>query len=195
MSAHAIVLAAGAGERFGGGKMTTLYGGKPLVCWAVKAALEAPVDSVTVVLGDCAPEVRHAASGIDDARLRTIVCANWRDGISASLACGVRSLPDEARAALIFLGDMPHVSGILARQLLDVVLAGAPTALAECNGKPAHPVAIARDQFESVCALTGDRGARRLLEQLPGAVRIATGDAGALFDIDCRDDLKFGAES
>ena len=187
---HALVLAAGAGRRFGGGKLLAPLAGKPLVLLAVEAALASAVEAVTVVLGSNAEDFQNALSPLADARLRTLVCAEWDQGLSASLRCGIDSLPDDARAAVIFLGDMPQVPTELANRVLTAVIDGAPAALPVCDGRPAHPVAIAGAIFPEVRRLTGDQGARALLEQMPGALHIASDDPGSIRDVDTVEDLR-----
>ena len=60
MSAGAIVLAAGAGRRFGGAKQIALWRGRPLLAWALDAALgAAALRPVVVVLGAHAAAVRE----------------------------------------------------------------------------------------------------------------------------------------
>jgi molybdenum cofactor cytidylyltransferase len=187
---HAVVLAAGAGRRFGGGKLTAPYKGRPLIAWSTRIALAAQVETATVVLGSDAAEVRAALSGVDDSRLRSIFCRNWIEGMSASLACGIGSLPGDAQTALIFLGDMPHVDPHLADRLLTIVRDGAPAAMPRYGDRPAHPVAVASHLFPELLALTGDAGARSVLRHVSGIVEIQTEDWGNAHDIDTRRDIR-----
>jgi molybdenum cofactor cytidylyltransferase len=85
---------------------------------------------------------------------------------------------------------MPHLSGALADQLLAAVLDGAPAAFPVCGGRPGHPVAIAAALFPDLQRLSGDQGARQLLRNMPGVVRIDTDDRGSLIDIDTMADLQ-----
>lgn len=187
---HAIVLAAGAGTRFDGAKLLAPLGDRPLIGWAVAAALAARVESVTVVLGARADRVRATLDAFSDARLRSMVCEDWAEGLSASLRCGLAALPADERAAAIFLGDMPRCRAAVADAMLERVLAGAPAAMPEFAGQPGHPVAIAPQLFGALRNLTGDRGARAVLEATPGAVRVPVEDAGCIEDVDARDDLE-----
>lgn len=181
---HALVLAAGAASRFGGKKMLAEWNGRALVATATEIALLAPVASVTVVLGCDAAAVANALKPLAGPGLRVTQCENWATGISASLRAGIRALPSDARGAVIFLGDMPRVPPGLAGQLLTALDEGAPAAVAVFRGAPAHPVAFARELFAGLCALTGERGARSLLETLGGVVRVDNDDRGSVFDVD-----------
>lgn len=187
---HAIVLAAGAATRFGGGKLTAAWQGRPLVHWAVRAALAAHVESVVLVLGAAADDVRRAVADIADPRLNIVEAERWAEGLSASLRVGLRSLPEDAAAVAVFLGDMPNVDPAIANQLLDAVIAGAPAARTRSPLGPAHPTAFAASTFPALFAVTGDQGGRTVLERLGGAVAIFdVDDPGAVFDVDRPEDL------
>ncbi|WP_158266547.1 nucleotidyltransferase family protein [Allosphingosinicella deserti] len=185
---YAVVLAAGAARRFGGGKLTAMLNGRPLVSWSVEKALQTRVELVTVVLGADAEAVAGALPS--DVRLRVIVCPDWEEGLSRSLRCGVQTLPDHARALLLFLGDMPDVSSALADRMLRLVLDGAPAAMPVCDGQPAHPVAISAKLFPALRSLRGDQGARNVLRAASGAVEIATDERGSITDVDTEADLR-----
>ncbi|HJQ17381.1 MAG TPA: nucleotidyltransferase family protein [Allosphingosinicella sp.] len=186
---RAVVLAAGAGSRFGGGKLCADWNGRPLIAAAVAAALATPVEAVHVVVGADASEVRQCLAGSGDPRLSFVLCPDWAEGISASLRAGIDSLPRDTRAVIVFLGDMPMVSADLAARLLEGVLSGAPAAIAVCEDRPAHPVAIGAAVFPRLRLLEGDQGARRLLEALPGVMRVPTTDTGSVADVDTVADL------
>jgi molybdenum cofactor cytidylyltransferase len=187
---HAIVLAAGAARRFGGGKLCAPFRGKPLVAWAVEAALRTIVESVIVVVGADADRVARALESLPQERLRTVTCTDWEEGLSRSLVCGLDSVPLETTAVLVFLGDMPLVSSTLADRLVAEVLNGAPAALPVHDGGPAHPVAIASRLFPDLRRLSGDQGARAYLRTVPLTVSVETGDSGSTFDVDSRGDLE-----
>jgi len=118
-----------------------------------------------------------------------VVCADWDEGIAASLRCGLAALPPDASATLIFLGDMPEVSPALGRSLLDLVGEGAPAALARFGNTPAHPVAVNRSSFAALAKLRGDRGARAFLTNYPGVRSVHTGIPGSVFDVDYKSDV------
>lgn len=190
MSEHALVLAAGAGRRFGGGKQVADWRGAPLLQWAVCAALATRVAGVTVVLDADAAEVSAALTLLKAPRLSLVIASDWQDGLSASLKTGVRALPADVSACAVFLGDMPMVSAGLADQLLDRVAAGAAAARPTRLSGPAHPIVFGRQALADILTLTGDTGARAVLQSLGDAVAtIAVEDDGAVFDVDRREDL------
>lgn len=193
-SIQAIVLAAGAGSRFGGAKLLAPWRGRSLVCASVEAALAAPVDEVIVVLGcDAALVAQALQSGPEAARLRIAVAEDWAQGLAASLRAGLAALPKTSKGCLIFLGDMPATPCDLPSRLVAALTDGAIAAQPEFEGAPAHPVALSAALYPALRALEGDAGAGRLLRTLDGVVRLKTGDPGAVFDIDVADDLSDAA--
>lgn len=189
MTRHALVLAGGAGRRFGGGKLLVDWRGRPLVAWAVETALAAPVDSVTVVVGCRASEVRSALIDLTDPRLRIVKATDWDDGLSASLRAGVTALPRDAESLAIFLGDMPLVDPSSVTPLLDAVEAGAVAARLDHADGPAHPIVFGRALFPDLLRTRGDRGARSLLDGRDDVAVFMTTDDRAVFDVDHPEDL------
>ena len=187
--ARAVVLAGGAGRRFGGGKLLAPWRDGVLIDGALAAALAAPVEDVTVVTGADAQVDAHVRARAD-ARLRVVHAADHAQGMSVSLKAGIASLPPETTAALVFLGDMPLTPHAVLRPLVEAVLAGAVAAVPLHQGQRGHPAALSRRLFPEIMALQGDRGAGRLLDSLGSAlVTIETADPGVLGDIDRPEDL------
>lgn len=182
---HALVLAAGAGSRFGGAKLTRPWGDGLLIDGALCSALAAPADLVWVTVG-ADPEVADAARRlVPPERLRIVPVPDYDQGLSASLKAGLRALPEDAASALVFLGDMPRIPRAVLAPLVQAVLAGAPAAAPFHHGRRGHPVALGRRLFASMETLDGDRGAGAALESLgPDLVRIDSLDDGVLFDVD-----------
>ena len=183
---HALVLAAGSGARFGGGKLMAPWRGGVLLDGALDAAFAAPVRAVHVVVGADPAAAAHA-----EARGAQLVEAKDHAlGLSASLKAGVAALPQGAAGVLVLLGDMPRVPHAVLGPLVAAVEAGALAAVPEFEGRIGNPAALSAALFAKVMALQGDRGARALIEGLGEAVvRISAPDAGVLYDVDRPEDL------
>ena len=183
---HAIVLAAGAGARFGGRKLMAAFGDGVLLDGALDAAFAAPVGGVYVVVGADPAVAAHAL-----ARAAHVVdAADHALGLSASLKAGIAALPRDTAGALVLLGDMPRVPHAVLGPLVQAVEAGALAAAPVFEGRLGNPAALSAALFPKVMALAGDRGARALIEGLGEALaRIPAPDAGILFDVDRPDDL------
>lgn len=156
-----LVLAAGAGTRFGGAKQLAELDGRPLLEHALAAMRSAPVEPVAVVLGAGSEAI---AAVVDMHGAEPIVCSDWEDGQSASLRTGVDALARAgADAVVVTLGDQPRIA---ARAIAAVVAGrggGAQAVRATYGGVPGHPVLIESELFDAVRALSGDVGARDVL--------------------------------
>jgi CTP:molybdopterin cytidylyltransferase MocA len=157
-----LVLAAGAGRRFGGPKQLAELDGAPLLQHALDAMLGARLEPVRVVLGAHADRVLPAlALGAAE----PVLCAGWEEGLSASLRCGVDAL-DGCDWIVVTLGDQPRMTARVIAAIADEAggaPAGCEAVRAVYDGHPGHPVALARSMLPAVLALRGDVGARDLL--------------------------------
>jgi molybdenum cofactor cytidylyltransferase len=186
---EAVVLAAGSGSRFGGGKLLAPFGSGVLLDGALAAAFAAPVRSVTVVTGADAEMVAAAALAFDP-RVRIVHAADHAEGMGASLRAGIGSLPPDTQAVFVFLGDMPRVPHAVAQSLAAALAKGAPAAAPTFNGSRGNPVLLSRELFPALLALQGDEGARRILQRLGDRLAVIEApDDGVLFDVDERKDL------
>jgi molybdenum cofactor cytidylyltransferase len=174
----AIVLAAGRGERFGGGKLAAPLAGRPLLDHAVHVALASPATEVIVV-------GRPGTPVPADPRVRLVALESA--ALSDSLRAGLAAA-GAAAGAFIFLGDMPLVPPDMAARLARA-LGGASAALPQWRGRPGHPVLLARNAFALVDGLTGDEGLGRALRGLAGVVRLPVEEEGVVLDVDHPEDL------
>ena len=184
---HAIVLAAGSGSRFGGGKLMTPWRGGVLIDGALAAARAAPVRDVRVVTG-ADPAVAAHVAGLPDVIM--VASPDHALGLSRSLRAGIASLPADAAGALIFLGDMPLIPHAVLAPLVEALAKGAPAAVPVWQGREGHPAALSAGLFARVLGLDGDRGARAVLEALgEQLILIGAPDAGILLDVDRSTDV------
>jgi len=187
---EAVVLAAGSGSRFGGGKLLASWGAGVLLEGALAAAFAAPVRSVTAVIGSDADAVAAAARDFDP-RVLVVHAHDYAEGMGASLRAGIASLPADAAGAFVFLGDMPRAPTAVLAPMAEAVRAGALAAAPVFGGRRGNPVLLARDLFPELLALTGDAGARGVLQDLGDRLAlIEAPDDGVLFDVDLRSDLE-----
>jgi len=189
---EALVLAAGAGARFGGAKLTAPWRGGVLIDGALAAAFAAPARSVIVVTGadpGVAGAARAFAAGIAQApRLRLVYAADHTQGMAASLRAGLEALPTDAAGAFVFLGDMPAIPPTILQPLAAALAEGALAAAPVFEGRRGHPVLFGRELFEALRNLAGDQGGRSVLDSLgAGLTLIEAADSGIAFDIDRRE--------
>jgi CTP:molybdopterin cytidylyltransferase MocA len=171
----AIVLAAGAGTRFGDCKQLAPLRGRPLLEHALEAAWgAAAIDRFVVVLGAGAERVRAEA---DLSGYEVVVCRDWEEGVAASLRAGVAALGDVG-AAVVLLGDMPGVTAQVVAGALDHLRPRDDALRTLAGGAPTHPVVLGPRALAAVPALRGDVGARALFAEL----EVREWEAGHLFD-------------
>jgi molybdenum cofactor cytidylyltransferase len=184
----ALVLAAGEGTRFGGTKQLEILRGKPLVQHAVDAASTAGVGEIVVVLGHDAVRVRDALALPQGARV--VVNERHADGQSTSLAAGLRALDPASEAALVLLADQPGIAARHVRALVTAFDSDLPEILRIRFRDGPGPAILARSVWDEVMRLSGDIGARALLDSEPERARWLDIDEDAPPDVDRRVDLE-----
>lgn len=182
-----VLLAAGSGSRFGGGKLAhPLPGsGVPLAIAAWRQLRDAvPQACVVVRAGDTAVLALFRAEGA-----RIIECDDAASGMGRSLSCGVRANP-YASGWLIALGDMPSLRTATIRAIADTLDAQGRIVIPALAGKRGHPVGFPAGLHSTLAALQGDAGARSVIQANPGYVtELPVDDPGIFADIDTKDDL------
>jgi molybdenum cofactor cytidylyltransferase len=175
-----LILAAGAGTRFGDQPKQLADLNGPLLEYAIRAQCAvAALDRVVVVLGSHADEV---LAGVELDRAEPVICPNWDDGQAASLRAGLEALSD-ADKVVVTLGDAPLITAeVIAR-----VAAEPGGTRATYAGRPGHPAVLDRSQIRAISSLAGDRGARDLLR---GGSTTECGELCSGRDVDTPDDLE-----
>jgi nicotine blue oxidoreductase len=184
-----VVLAAGAGTRFGGTKQLATVDGVPLLA-RVLDVLDGVGERRIVVLGAHAEEVEPLVAA---RRGWTVARAlDWETGPGASLRAGLRAAP-EADAVLIVLGDLAW----LQPDAVDRVLDAAATAPREVEAvrafegeAPGHPLFLRGSLLEQARSAPDD-GLRPLLSSSYLA-RVECSGLGVARDVDTVADLEAG---
>lgn len=155
-----LVLAAGAGSRFGGAKLLALVEGEPMLQRAARLAAALTPGAAFVVLG-CERERLRVALPAD---VHAIYHAAWAEGLGSSLAAGIRALPTHIDGALVLLADQVALTAASLQPLLACWrLAPERVVCAQYGGGPGVPAIFPRRLFATLAALHGDRGAKPLL--------------------------------
>jgi molybdenum cofactor cytidylyltransferase len=167
---HALILAAGQGRRFGGGKLHALYRGQPL--------LSCVLDVVEVARKRGLLDGGHVVVAPDDERALWLARARGLDtvindapelGLSHSVRLGLTAIEgrsSDAVAALVFLGDQPMVRADVVEALIE--RAGSASVIRPRYetrpDAPGHPVLLDRSIWTRARELDGDRGFGALLD-------------------------------
>lgn len=181
-----ILLAAGSSRRFGSDKLAhRLPDGKPLAV-AAADSLRPACDRLVAVLR---PGADRLAELLGAAGCETLFCVDADRGMGCSLACAVRATPDAA-GWLVALADMPFIATRSHQQVAAALRCGASIAATEYGGRRGHPVGFSSRWFAALAALTGDQGAKAIVQANDELItRCAVDDEGVLRDVDTRADL------
>lgn len=180
-----ILLAAGAGTRFGGDKLLfPLSDGTPIGVKAARSLLSGVDHGIAVVR----PDDRLLAQLLEAEGLQIVFCPDPKAGMGTSLAFGI-SIARNADGWLVALGDMPFIRHDTIRSVASLLQSGAPIAAPQHQGRCGHPVGFAREFFYDLSQLNGDQGAHALLATHAARIHLfECEDPGIFADIDTRFD-------
>jgi molybdenum cofactor cytidylyltransferase len=181
----AVLLAAGAGSRFGGNKLEANFRGAMLGTWAA-LTMTGMAFRWTFAVHD--PANAKLAAALHAMGLTLIANDDPKRGLSSSLACAVDAAQaTDAEALMILLADMPQVTAEHFTALIAARTANPDAIIAsESAGIPMPPAIFPRSSWPQLIAGQGDTGARAFLHN---AVRVSA-DPAMMIDIDTVADLE-----
>lgn len=187
----AVVLAAGSASRMAGSghhKLLARFDGVPLVRRTVETVLGSRADRHVVVTGYRAGDIKAALTGLD---AEVVINAGFETGMASSLRAGLSAVRDGADGLLVVLADMPGIR----REHLDEMIAafhreqGKAIIRAVSGGKRGNPVILPASTFDAVARLTGDIGARPVIERSGLAIIDVDIGEAAHIDTDTPEDI------
>lgn len=187
----AVILAAGKSTRMAPHNKLLVAdrAGKPMIARVADNILSSGARPVLVVTGHRADDIRAALAGRP---VTHVFAGDYESGLSASLKTGIAALPPDVPAVLVCLGDMPLVTG----RMLDRLIAawdpdeGRSIVVPTHRGKTGNPVLWDREYFAEILALSGDAGARALLDRHAEQVaEVEMDDDAVLRDFDTVESL------
>ena len=184
----AVVLAAGLSRRMGQAKLLMPVGGRAIVRYVVESVLAGGVDLVWVVTG---PDVEPIAAALSGLEVQIAVNPAPEEGQASSLRAGIAALPASVDAVLIALGDQPS----LAPSIIPALLAARRTTpklivAPRYRDGQGNPVLFKREIFPELLRLTGDQGARPIIQKEPARVEWVELDLPMPPDVDTLDDYE-----
>ncbi|MCY7325699.1 MAG: nucleotidyltransferase family protein, partial [Microbacteriaceae bacterium] len=152
---------------------------------ATALLLDAGCAPVIVVLGAAADEARALLPA--DPRISVVIADDWKRGLSASFAAGLRAAErTDAASAAVTLVDLPTLDLAAVERVLRPEPGANTLRQASWDGRPGHPVVIGRAHWAALLAeLSGDAGARAYLQR-QGADMVDCSDLGDGMDVDAR---------
>jgi CTP:molybdopterin cytidylyltransferase MocA len=184
MEVAGLVLAAGAGRRFGRPKALVELDGERLVDRAVRLLRSGGCEPVLVVSG---------AVPLDVAGATVVENSSWEEGMGSSVRVGLTYLDVTGVPAVVVVPvDTPWLGPDAVRRLIAAYREGATVATATYGGRRGHPVLIAAEHWPAVReSARGDTGARAFLAANPALITpVACDDTGRPDDVDTPDALR-----
>lgn len=181
-----LVMAAGGSRRFGTSKQLVVIRGKALLLHSVEAALASGCQPVVVVLGDQAERIEPCLASL---AVRCVLNPTWQSGLGSSIACGVSALTEGIDAAVVLLADQYGIASDHLRNLVDQFSSNPEKIVATRTGDCVGPPTLFPAKFfPELRSLSGDHGARSILNQHAGQV-LSIPAPESLRDIDTLGDL------
>ena len=183
-----VVLGAGRSSRFGAPKQLLPFGDTTLLGQVVRNANGSGLDRVVVVLGRASEELRNS---VDFGRAMVVENSAYGTGCASSLLAGMDAAGEDCEGLVLLLGDQPGVKA----EFIDSVLAewrsSRPWAsVTSYGGKLGHPFVFAREAFEDLRGLHGDKAVWKLIEAYPDRVQEIELDAELPPDVDTPEDYE-----
>lgn len=183
-----VIPAAGASRRMGDrDKLLEPVDGMPLVRGVATRALAVSEDVIVTL-----PSLSHPrADALDGLSARLIPVPDAQDGMSASLRHAARAVPATATGVMILPADMPDLTEDDLRLMVHTFEEASGAFLIQAtgaDGTPGHPVIFPADLVPEFRSLTGDAGARSILQaNRHRLIRVALPNENALTDLDTPD--------
>ncbi len=141
------------------------------------------VNNTIVVLGDERDSLMDLI-----AKTSVMYCYNdmYREGMLSSVKCGIRNLPSDYKAVLVFQGDQPFITPIAINIVIEAfLLSGKGIVIPTYQNRRGHPLLIDRKYSGEIEKLSATKGLRSLADKFSDDVlEVATNESGILRDFD-----------
>ncbi len=190
MKTEVILLAAGQSKRFGGIKQLADIHGQPMVCHCLSQYHQGDkwVEGITnghVVLGSNATLISQVIPN----NVNIYVTSSWEQGMGHTLAESMQVISNDTTHVFVALADQVRITqSIVMRMLQESNRNPEHIIAAKYEGRVGAPSILPRQYFFQLSQLTGDKGAKVLLQQNPQKT-ICIPIPEAAFDVDTPEDL------
>jgi molybdenum cofactor cytidylyltransferase len=183
-----VVLGAGRSSRFGAPKQLLPFGDTTMLGQVIRNANASALDRVVVVLGRASGELRGS---VDFGRATVVENIAYGTGCASSLLAGMDAAGEDCEALVLLLGDQPGVkSGFIDSVLAEWRSLRPWAAVTSYGGELGHPFVFAREVFEDLRGLHGDKAVWKLIEAHPERVRRVEIEAPLPPDVDTPEDYE-----
>jgi len=183
-----VVLGAGRSSRFGTPKQLLPFGDTTMLGRVVRNANASELDRVVVVLGRASEELR---ASVDFGRAAVVENTAYGTGCASSLLAGMDAAGEDTEALVLLLGDQPGVRAEFVDRVLSDWRSSRPWAsVTSCGSGLGHPFVFAREAFEELRGLHGDKAVWKLIEAYPDRVHRVEIEAPLPPDVDTPEDYE-----
>jgi len=184
----AVIIAAGGSSRMGEPKQLLKLDGKPMVVRAADAALGSSAFPVAVVMG---AEEKAIRASLGNRNVLAVTNPEWASGMASSIRAGLAAVlkaDPGIDAVLVAPCDQPALSSVVIEALVALQRHQGGIAAVRFCGRNGAPAVFGRDYFADLARLSGDEGARVLLNG--GNARVSSLEMAAFaIDLDTPEDL------
>ncbi len=187
-----IVLAAGQSKRLGHAKQLVRYQKRSLINIVMEAAITSSLDDIIVVLGHNHKQIRRQLKPFENpSNMVVVINTNFKAGLSRSIQTGLDYVDSHHQAAMFILGDQPLINKFAIDALIDQYIASSKGICQPvCGERRGNPTIFHRRYFQMIHRLSGDTGARHVIQAHPRDVHLfETKDPAYFFDIDTQKDI------
>lgn len=163
-----IILAAGESKRMKVPKMLLPFKGKTIIETVIGNVSHSKVDGIMVVLGSGSEDVLKL---IEKLPVRHCYNKDFSKGMLSSVQCGLLSVPADAGAIIIFLGDQPRIEPHITDMIIDAYRkSGKGIIMPVFNGRRGHPLLIDNRYRDEIFHLNPEKGLKSLRDKFPGDI-------------------------
>jgi len=179
----AMILAAGESRRMGEPKLLLPFGKKTIIETVIDSVIQSKAEGILVVLGSNREKIEKRIKNLP---LEMTFNPDFRKGMLSSVQRGFQTLPEDAHAFLVILGDQPSISSTVIDKVIDAYKkTGKGIVLPVYKKERGHPVLIGMKYRDEVQNLSPDIGLRELVYGHPDDIlEVEVEAAGILQDID-----------
>ena len=189
METGILILAAGNSSRFGEPKQLLYFKGKSLLRNVAEESLKT-TNSVVVVTGSKDPEISRE---IENLKVKIIENLNWSEGMGSSIQIGFKQLLDSfptIENCIISVCDQPFIDNSVFIELIGMQKDSQKGIVASKYADTlGTPVLFTKKYFEKLSKLSGQEGAKKLLQKFKDDIAEISFEKGAI-DIDTQNDYQ-----
>jgi molybdenum cofactor cytidylyltransferase len=185
-----VILAAGESKRLGNPKQLLSFGGNTLLARVAATASASGLYPVMAVLGANAEKIRPT---LNIPGIQVVNNNDWKEGMASSIRKGLANMMElfpQVDGVILLVCDQPYLDHGLIKTLIEAQRdADLPAAAASYGGKLGTPALFHKHLFSELMSLSGDTGARKMLEQNRENVVEVEFERGVV-DIDTQEDYE-----